>query len=603
MKIIVKKPRKEKGLKDFFSKENLKGIILIALTLSVSAYLVGGIYIYFDIGDFNRGLEKYYWWDSEDCAYTGERKFKDFYNDEVNWTFLEERAYIYENWTRDYGIAEEEWDCSMTHISMNFDTGMTSPFTNYSKYQEEVNDFLTNDTSIFRNISYEIPFGDYGDSPIWTGAYMASLGYHYAVACEQGNAEDANDVLDRLTVPVEGLHISTHVTGLDRNLVRFAIKDTKENRKRMLDFFYKPDEEGKYTIEREFGLEDNRWQGQGEYDDWWYVDDTSRDQHFGLFFGYGIVYKFLNEIDAPDGINKDLREEILTQIGEDGTDVLDCLMGSNWHVITGEKTLGKGRGHNGASMHPRIPWASGGDFIIASLAFGKMVNPKKYSYFYKQAINQFVPTSYHDAGNQAQSYFGNNLAFMNLFLAWFLGGEDYREVVQWHYNNDYYSNLKYHRNVMVNLGYFILNELDLNDEILKDDKLSYILDDITENLDTFARWKFPVRVWHIPKPKDYDEILDKKNEMYYEIFQEDSSHIVNLLYGTIFREGFSMMHRSKFALGVDSMPPSNFVWQRSPFHIQGHMPEDGDYKGTKQMGGADFTLPYWMGRYYGYFKV
>jgi len=32
------------------------------------------------------------------------------------------------------------------------------------------------------------------------------------------------------------------------------------------------------------------------------------------------------------------------------------------------------------------------------------------------------------------------------------------------------------------------------------------------------------------------------------------------------------------------------------------MPDDEDYKGNKQMGGADFTLPYWMGRYYEYFE-
>ena len=124
----------------------------------------------------------------------------------------------------------------------------------------------------------------------------------------------------------------------------------------------------------------------------------------------------------------------------------------------------------------------------------------------------------------------------------------------------------------------------------------------TENLNAFARWKFPHRVWHIPRPDDYDEIIDEKNEMYYEIFQEGSTHILNILYGPIFQEAFSMMPRSKFALNVKTMPPSNFIWQRSPFHISGHMPDDEDYKGTKQMGGVGFTLPYWMGQYYGYFK-
>lgn len=581
------------------TKDKLKISLVVSLIIG-SIYIGFGIFIMYDIGDFNRNLEQYYWPDSEYYAYTGGREFKDFYSEEVNWTLFEERAMIYENWTDQYGLAREEWNCSTTHISMNFKHGMTSPFTNYSQYEKEVDDFITNGTSKFREIQYEIPFGDYGDSPIWTGAYLGALGFHYAVACREGNVHEANQVLIKMVKPIEGLHISTHVTGLDGNLVRFAAKDTEENRKRLLDFFYKMDEDGEYTIEREFGPEENRWPGQGEYEDWVYVDDTSRDQHFGLFFGYGIVYKLLDETEAPSGIDEDLKEEIMEQIANDGTDVLDCLEGANWHVISGEKYEGNGRGHNGASMFPRIPWASGGDFMASALTFGKMINEKKYGEFYKRTINQFLATSFHDAGNQAGAYFGNNLAFMNLFLAWFLADEDYRQTVRWHYNNDYYKHLKYHRNVMVNLGYFIINELEL-DDILADEKLTYILDDVTENMDSFARWKFPVRVWHIPRPDDYDEVIDEKNEMYYNIFSDESAHILKTLYGFIVDQ-FSMMHRSKFALGVKTMAPSNFVWQRSPFHISGHMPDDENYKGNKQMGGADFTLPYFMGRYYGFFS-
>ena len=582
--------------------KKIKVLILTILTLGISVYLGVGLFIVYDIGDFNRHLERYYWPNSPDYAYTGNREFKDFYNNDVNWSFLEERAYIYENWTNDYCIAKEEWNCSTTHISINFEHGMTSPFTNPTQYQNELDDFLTNTTSKFRNISYEIPFGDYGDSPCWTGVYMASLGFHYAVACENNNVSEANDVLKKLIRPVGGLHISTHVTGLDGNLVRFAIKDTPENRARMLDFFYKPDENRQYTIEREFGAKENRWPGQGEYEGWWYVDDTSRDQHFGMFFGYGIVYKLLSEISAPSGVNTTLISKILAQIGEDGTDVVDCLRGANWNVISGEALPGEGRGHNGASMLPRIPWTSGGDFIVAALAFGKMINPDKYASSYQQAINLYGATSFHDTMMQASSYFGNNLAFMNLFLAWFIGDRDYKRVVQGHYNKDFYANLKYHRNAMWNLGYFILNELDLEDDILPDEKLTYILDDITQNLNAFATWKFPHRVWYVPRPDDYEEILHQKNEMYYEIFQEDSDHILNTLYGFIIQEGFSMMHRSKFALSVKTMSSSNFIWQRSPFHISGHMPDNPNYKGNKQMGGIGFSLPYWTGLYYGYFK-
>lgn len=583
------------------TKTIISVIFFILIITGISTYLSIGISIYLDLGDFNRQLEQYYYPDSENFAYTGDRAFQGFFNNEVDWDFFRQRATMYEYWTDEFCIAKEEWDCSTTHISLNFKNGITSPFKDYSQYLSELNDFVANPNSIYREISHEIPFGDYGDSPCWTGVYLSSLAFHYAVACREGDATEANDVLEKIIRPVNGLHISTHVTGLDGNLVRFAMKDTPENRERMLDYFYKKDNKGKYTIEREFGPDENRWQGQGEYSDWVYVDDTSRDQHFGMFLGYGVVYKLLSDITPPAGINAALKDQILLQIGEDGTDVLDCLMGSNWHVIEGEKYINQGRGHNGASMIPRIPWASGGDFMLAALAFGKMVDSTKYAQYYDTVMNRFLTTSFQDCSNQAQSYFGNNLAFMNLFLAWFLVDDVHKPYVTQHYNNDYYAHLKYHRNVMVNLGYLIVNGLDLSNDLLKNEKFLYLLDDVTENLDTFARWKYPVRVWHIPKPEDYENIISQKNEMYYNIFQDDSSHILNSLYGFIIGE-LSIMRRSKFALGVKTMPPSNFVWQRSPFHVEGHMPDNPDYKGNKQMGGADFTLPYWMGLYFGYFS-
>jgi hypothetical protein len=582
----------------------IKVFIIIPLIAFSTLYLSVGIYILGDISSFNRNLEKYYWWDNEECKY----EFKGFYKNDVNWTFLNERAKIYENWTHNYCIARPEWNCSTTHISTNFKHGIASPFTNYSLYQEQVDDFLNNKNSKFRDIRYQIPFGDYGDSVKWTGTYIAELGFHYAVACKENKPDEANQILEKLLKPIEGLHITTHVTGIDGNLARFAVKDTPENRKRMLDVFYRPQEDGTYKkdedYEREFGFEDNRWPGQGKWEDWWYVDDTSRDMHFGLFLGYGIVYKLLSETNAPDGVNKDTKAKILKQIKSDGTDVLDCLIGSNWQVLSGEEDPEKGRGANGASFLPRIPWSSGGDFMMGALAFGRMVNSDKYESFFTEAVNRFMSTSHHYAENQAQSYFGNCLAFDNLFLAWFLSeNQGLKDYIRWHYNNDFYAHVRYHRNVLFNLGYFIVNNYDLKDDVLEEEKLNYILDDITENMDTFARWKFPVRQWHIPRPDNYDKILDKKNEYFRKTFAEDSTHLLNYLYGWIFREAVSFMPRSKYALGVNSMPPSNFVWQRSSFHIEGFEADKPSHTGDKQMGGTGFTLPYWMACYYGYFQT
>ena len=107
MRIIEQKRSLSKGQKRFY-------VILFSIITIFSLYLGVGVFILFDMTSFNQDLAKYYWWDSDDCAYTGDRKFKDFYEERVNWTLLEDRAYIYENWTDQYNICNESWDCART---------------------------------------------------------------------------------------------------------------------------------------------------------------------------------------------------------------------------------------------------------------------------------------------------------------------------------------------------------------------------------------------------------------------------------------------------------------------------------------------------------
>jgi len=50
---------------------------------------------------------------------------------------------------------------------------------------------------------------------------------------------------------------------------------------------------------------------------------------------------------------------------------------------------------------------------------------------------------------------------------------------------------------------------------------------------------------------------------------------------------------SKYPLPPDKRPSTDFLWQRDPFRLQ----SGGD--GTVEEPGVDYTLPYWMARYYG----
>ncbi|MHA1282175.1 MAG: hypothetical protein ACTSQP_06660 [Promethearchaeota archaeon] len=598
MKII------EKGRKRISLKRKIFLIIIISIISATGIYLGVGIYIYLDLSSYNQDLGKYYWWDSEDCMYTGKRSFKNFYQERANWTFLEERAILFENLTDRYNICNESWDCATTLTEVYFEYGLPSPYYNNSwNYRKDLNDFLTNSSSKFRKMRAVQPIDGYGDSPIWTSNYIASLAFHYAVACEQGDANMANEILEKMERPVLGLHVLTHVSGLDGNLARFAIKDTIENRERFPWFFYDIDAETGKKTEKKFGRESNKYPGQGIYEGWWYQMRTSRDQHIGYFFGYSIAYKLLSKIRSPSGVNNALKNEILDMIAEDGSEVLDRLIGSNWHIINGEAEPSEGRGFDEASLHPRPPWTSGGDIMLAFLAFGKMVNPEKYESYYKKILNRFLSASYHFGADQSGSYFANHLAFDTMFQFYFIEGDpDIREFIRLHYNRDFYEYVQYHRNSLFNLGWLYINDYNLEDEILYNERLMYKLDDITDNLNRFARWRFPSRSWYIPKVADYDDLINPATKKYQKIFSEDSNHVLNILYGGLFREFTNTDPKSMIALGVDELGATDFIWQRSPFIMEGTHSDQETYSGYKQYAGVDYTLVYWMGRYFNYFK-
>lgn len=593
MRIIKKNQRISK-------KRKVGLVVFFILFLIFTSYIGVGLFIYLDISSYNQDLGRFYWWDSEECIYTGNRAFKDFYAS-ADWDFFEDRAYIYEDWTNDYNIAKEEWDCASTIVETSFEYGMISPFTDAVKNAQEVNDFLNNANSKYRIIAGVNPYHGYGDSPIWTGTYIASLAFHYAVACEEGDVSEINDVLNKMIRPIEGLHILTHVTGLDGNLARWAVKDTLENRARFQSFFYKRDSNGN-LVEKAGNLDENCYKGQGEYSDWYYSDDTSRDQHIGLFLGYGVAYKILSNTIDPNGIDSTLKDEILTKIKDDGLDVLDRLIGAGWDVISGEPVIGEGRGNSGASFYPRPPWEGGGCYLLAYTSLGKMMDPVRYTKYYNEAINRFLTTSYHFAiAQQSGSYFGNNLAIEGLLLAYFIEDDpNVRSDIRDHFNEDFYANVQFHRNSWLNLGYLVINDLTLSD-ILQDAKLTYKLDDISDNLYRFATKRFPSREWHIPRVVDVDQLVHPKAKMYNEIFQEDSPHIINTLYGSIFREFANTDEMSSFALGVDELREADFIWQKSPFSVNGFYPDDENHLGNIQNPGIDYTVCYWLGRYYNYF--
>jgi uncharacterized protein (TIGR03437 family) len=106
-----------------------------------------------------------------------------------------------------------------------------------------------------------------GDSALWTGAYLAAEAFRYKVT-------QSADALHNLKAALAGLKALVDVTGDDR-LARCMVPASSP---------YAPgieNEEAQHTIHQK--------------PPWIWVDDTSRDQVVGVFFGLGAAYDLVDD--------------------------------------------------------------------------------------------------------------------------------------------------------------------------------------------------------------------------------------------------------------------------------------------------------------------
>ena len=157
------------------------------------------------------------------------------------------------------------------------------------------------------------------DSTIWTGTYLAAESFRYAVT----GAEDAREHAIRT---VRALDTHLRITGVPGFVARFAAPDV-------------PPWNARYQGHRRYVPGTGPWEG------WFWVDDTSRDQYTGWFFGLAIAHDLVDDEEARELIRAAVREVIdeiaaddyviLGQDGEPtgaGPEVIH-VMRLCWHLI------------------------------------------------------------------------------------------------------------------------------------------------------------------------------------------------------------------------------------------------------------------------------
>ena len=172
-------------------------------------------------------------------------------------------------------------------------------------YHQPGNGMITNEV-IFREFPYSrdniVYYGDFGDSSIWSGIYLASQAWRYHAT---GDAQAKRNAI-RLAKALHGLHM---ITGAKGYIARyFTNKDSATYSMILNDDHLHCIEEGEYK--------DNCWLGH-----------TSKDQYTGWMLGMAVAYDLIDDTRT--------RERIRLSYSQ----VVEALIDQSWQIRNSEGNI------------------------------------------------------------------------------------------------------------------------------------------------------------------------------------------------------------------------------------------------------------------------
>ncbi|MHA1568018.1 MAG: hypothetical protein ACTSXZ_00990 [Alphaproteobacteria bacterium] len=374
---------------------------------------------------------------------------------------------------------------------------------------------------------FEIERYAFSDSTIWTGAYLAAEAFRYAVTGD----EDAKQNAIRT---VQALDAHLQVTQVPGFIARFAGPD-------------EPPWNNGYTGHSRYV------QGTGEWEGSFWINNTSRDQYTGWFFGMAIAYDLIDDEPTRELIRQDVKE------------MIDDIKADRYWII-GENGLPTDAGPNvGAVM--RCTW-----HLIAAHVLDNEEYWAQYLERWETDI-EFFPASSFSVYNKYDEYFGFNLSHMTWFNLIRLERNPERRQIMFEVFHDKIRWLvEFTHNVFFDDIYLALCER--GGECLSYDES---LDDLQAQILDFQ--DPPVREVPLVVP---EWPLDPVS-----VFLSDLIDLLGI------RELIDIEYQTKDPRPVKWRCPRSFMWQKTPYNIDC---PGGD--GTEVYPGIDYLLAYWMGRYY-----
>ena len=145
-----------------------------------------------------------------------------------------------------------------------------------------------------------VQYDDLGDSTFWSGQYVASQAFRYAVTGEEEARQNARRV-------VGALDAHDRVTGKRGFIGRFAGSTSIEPLWRYAD---------PCTGENCHVVEDGPFAGS------FWLGNTSRDQYTGWFYGMALLHDLVGDEDLAEIIRRDV-EEVVDRLHSDGWRIID----------------------------------------------------------------------------------------------------------------------------------------------------------------------------------------------------------------------------------------------------------------------------------------
>jgi len=216
-----------------------------------------------------------------------------------------------------------------------------------------------------------------GDSMIWTGMYLAAQAIRYRVTGEQ-------DAYDEVVRVVNYMHDAMDITDTLGYLPRYADID-----------------EMPYNCNLPPG---HGWRvkGTGEWEGYFWVDHTSRDQYSGYWFGMAEAYDAIEDEDVRDIIRQDL------------ADIIQMLE-ENWWNITDQNGQWTGNGAAWVGPIMRLGWLVRAAHVLDDPYYWDLLERQYH-------INKpFLEIDTNSFLNKYSEYYGNNLrhlAYMGIFRLW-----------------------------------------------------------------------------------------------------------------------------------------------------------------------------------------